>query len=40
MKINIEPIKKDPKYISNKVLVMSITFHVVLFFIVGFIDLV
>jgi hypothetical protein len=39
MKINFEPIRKDPKYISSKILLMSVTFHVALFFLVSLIEL-
>ena len=40
MKINVTLIRKDSKFISNKVLLMSVIFHVVLFVLVGFMDLV
>ena len=40
MKINVVPIRKDSKFISNKVLLMSVIFHVALFVLVGFMDLV
>jgi len=40
MKINATPIRKDSKFISNKVLLMSVIFHVALFVLVGFMDLV
>jgi len=39
MKINVTPIRKDSKFISNKVLLMSVIFHVALFVLVGYIDL-
>ena len=40
MKINVAPVRKDSKFISNKVLLMSVIFHVALFILVGFMDLV
>jgi len=40
MKINVTLIRKDSKFISNKVLLMSVIFHLVLFVLVGFMDLV
>ena len=40
MKINVTPVRKDSKFISNKVLLMSVIFHVALFVLVGFLDLV
>jgi len=40
MKINVTSIRKDSKFISNKVLLMSVIFHVALFVLVGFMDLV
>jgi hypothetical protein len=40
MKINISPIRKDSKFISNKVLLMSVIFHVALFVLVSFMELV
>jgi len=39
MKINVTPIRKDSKFISNKVLLMSVIFHVALFVLVSFIEL-
>jgi len=40
MKLNFVSIRKDPKFISNKVLLMSVIFHVVLFIFVSLIELV
>jgi len=40
MRISVSPIKKNPRFISNKVLLMSVIFHVVLFIFVGLIDIV
>jgi hypothetical protein len=40
MKINVTPIRKDPNFISNKVLLMSVVFHVALFVLVSLIELV
>jgi hypothetical protein len=40
MNINVTSIRKDSKFISNKVLLMSVIFHVALFVLVGFMDLV
>jgi hypothetical protein len=40
MKINVAPVRKDSKFISKKVLLMSVIFHVALFVLVGFMDLV
>ena len=40
MKRNVAPVRKDSKFISNKVLLMSVIFHVALFVLVGFMDLV
>ena len=40
MKINVTPIRKDSKFISNKVLLMSVIFHVALFGLVSFMELV
>ena len=40
MKINVTPIRKDFKFISNKVLLMSVIFHVALFVLVSFMELV
>jgi hypothetical protein len=40
MRINIAPVRKDSKFISKKVLMMSVIFHVALFVLVGFMDLV
>jgi hypothetical protein len=40
MKLNFASIRKDPKFISNKVLLMSVIFHVVLFIFVSLIELV
>ena len=39
MKIHVSPIKKNPKFISNKVLLMSVMFHVVLFIFVSLIEI-
>jgi hypothetical protein len=39
MKLNFS-IRKDPKFISNKVLLMSVIFHVVLFIMVSLFELV
>ena len=40
MKINVTPIRKDSKFISNKILLMSVIFHVALFVLVSFMELV
>ena len=40
MKINVALVHKDSKFISNKVLLMSVIFHVALFVLVVFMDLV
>jgi hypothetical protein len=40
MKINVAPIRKDSKFISSKGLLMSVIFHLALFVLVGFMDLV
>ena len=40
MKINVTPIRKDSKFISNKVLMISVIFHVALFVLVSFMELV
>ena len=40
MKINITPIRKDSKFISNKILLISVVFHVALFVLVSFLDLI
>ena len=40
MKLNFVSIRKDPKFISHKVLLMSVIFHVVLFIFVSLIELV
>ena len=40
MKINVAPIRKDTKFISNKVLLLSVIFHVALFVLVSFMELV
>jgi len=40
MKINVTPIRRDSKFISNKVLLMSVIFHVALFVLVSFMELV
>ena len=40
MKINVAPVRKDSKFISYKVLLMSVIFHLALFVLVGFMDLV
>ena len=40
MKINVAPIRKDAKFISSKVLLMSVIFHLALFVLAGFMDLV
>jgi hypothetical protein len=40
MKLNITPIRKDPKFISKKVLLMSVIFHVVLFIVVSLLEIV
>jgi hypothetical protein len=40
MKINVSPIKKNPKFISNKVLLMSVIFHVALFIVVSLLEIV
>ena len=40
MKINVAPDRKDSKYISNKVLLMSVIFHVALYDLVGYMVLV
>ena len=40
MKINVAHVRKDSKFISNKVLLMSVIFHLALFVLVGFMDLV
>jgi hypothetical protein len=40
MKLKVEPIRKDPKFISNKILLMSVIFHVVLFVLVSLFELV
>ena len=40
MKINVALVRKESKFISNKVLLMSVIFHVALFVLVGFMDLV
>ena len=38
MKLNITPIRKDPSFISNKVLLVSVIFHVALFIVVSLLD--
>ena len=40
MKINVAPIRKDTKFKSNKVLLLSVIFHVALFVLVSFMELV
>jgi len=40
MKIHVSPIKRNPKFISNKVLLMSVIFHVALFIFVSLIEIV
>ena len=40
MKINITSIRRDPEFISHKVLLMSVVFHVSLFVVVGFMELI
>ena len=40
MKINVAPVRKDSKFTSNKVLLMSVIFHVALFVLVSFMELV
>jgi len=40
MKIKVAPIRKDSKFISNKVLLMSVIFHVALFVLVSIVELV
>jgi len=40
MKLNITRIRKDPKFISNKILLVSVIFHVVLFIVVSLLEIV